>query len=118
MVTLLQNCADGEKNTGQLEREKVEPRPSPHFSSGSGSSFGEQVGPEPAGPELVGSDTLSTSNVEVGEVCFISTFIFHTDDSGHAVTIIPYSTSFREKTLFWQIIIGAGLSEVLDIEMF
>ncbi|KFK34196.1 hypothetical protein AALP_AA5G113900 [Arabis alpina] len=55
---------DSEKDTGQLEREKVEPRPAPHLSSSSGSSFGEPVGPEPAGPELVGSDTSSTSNVE------------------------------------------------------
>ncbi|VVB09626.1 unnamed protein product [Arabis nemorensis] len=55
---------DSEKDTGQLEREKVEPRPAPHFSSGSGSSFGEPVGPEPAGPESVGSDTSSTSNIE------------------------------------------------------
>jgi len=72
---LLQNCADGEKDTGQLEREKVEPRAPPHFSSGSSSSFGEPVGPEPVSPELVDSDTLNTSNVEVGGVCFIFTFL-------------------------------------------
>ncbi|XP_018441275.1 U-box domain-containing protein 32 isoform X2 [Raphanus sativus] len=48
---------DGEKDTSQLEKDKVEPRPAP--SSGSGSSFGE-----PVGPELVGSDTLTTSYVE------------------------------------------------------
>lgn len=64
-VTLLQNFADGEKDTGQLGREKVEPRPTPHVSSGSSSSFGEPVGPEPVSPELVDSDTLTTSNVEV-----------------------------------------------------
>ncbi|KAJ0228665.1 Serine-threonine/tyrosine-protein kinase [Hirschfeldia incana] len=55
---------DGEKETGQLEREKVEPRTSTHLSSGSSSSCGEQVGPEPAGPEVVGSDTRTPSNVE------------------------------------------------------
>ncbi|KAF3512391.1 hypothetical protein F2Q69_00005439 [Brassica cretica] len=55
---------DGEKDTGQLEREKVEPRPTTHLSSGSSSSFGEQVGPEPASPEVVGSDTRTPSNVE------------------------------------------------------
>ncbi|CAH2064762.1 unnamed protein product [Thlaspi arvense] len=55
---------DGEKDTSQLEREKVEPRPTPDSSSSSGSSFGEPVGPEPAGPELVSSNTLTTSNVE------------------------------------------------------
>ncbi|KAF8091745.1 hypothetical protein N665_0436s0008 [Sinapis alba] len=60
--TLLEQ--DGEKDTGQLEREKVEPRATTHLSSGSSSSFGEQVGPEPASPELVGSDTLNSSNVE------------------------------------------------------
>ncbi|XP_024013531.1 U-box domain-containing protein 32 isoform X2 [Eutrema salsugineum] len=54
---------DGEKDSGQLEREKVEPQPIPS-SSGSGSSFGEPVGPEPIGPELAGSDTITTSNVE------------------------------------------------------
>ncbi|RID58324.1 hypothetical protein BRARA_F01630 [Brassica rapa] len=55
---------DGEKDTGQLEREKVEPSPTTHSSSGSGSSFGEPVGPEPASPDLVGSDTLTPSNVQ------------------------------------------------------
>ncbi|KAG2326847.1 hypothetical protein Bca4012_035752 [Brassica carinata] len=55
---------DGEKDTGQLEREKVEPRATTHLSSGSSSSSGEKVGPEPASPELVGSDTLTSSNVE------------------------------------------------------
>ncbi|CAH8267949.1 unnamed protein product [Arabidopsis lyrata] len=58
---------DGEKDTGQLEREKVEPRATPHFSSGSSSSFGEPVGPEPISPELVDSDTLTTSNVKEKE---------------------------------------------------
>ena len=81
MVTSLQNCADGEKDTGQLEREKVEPRPTTHLSSGSSSSFGEQVGPEPASPEVVGSDTRTPSNVEVRRVHFILKFIFHTDDT-------------------------------------
>uniref|UniRef100_A0A1J3JZ13 RING-type E3 ubiquitin transferase n=1 Tax=Noccaea caerulescens TaxID=107243 RepID=A0A1J3JZ13_NOCCA len=61
---------DGEKDTGQLEREKVEPRATSNVSSGSGSSFGEPVGPEPpagpdpSGPELACSDTLTTSNTE------------------------------------------------------
>ncbi|KAJ4897515.1 U-box domain-containing protein 32 [Raphanus sativus] len=55
---------DGEKDTNQLEREKVEPRRTTHLSSGSSSSFGEQVGPEPASPEVVGSDTRTPSNVE------------------------------------------------------
>ncbi|XP_010426410.1 PREDICTED: U-box domain-containing protein 32-like [Camelina sativa] len=58
---------DGDKDTGQLEREKVEPRPLPHFSSGSSSSIGEPVGPEPVSPELADTDTLSTSNVEEKE---------------------------------------------------
>ena len=81
MVTLLQNCADGEKDTGLLERGKVEPRPTTHLSSGSSYSFGEQVGPEPASPEVVGSDTRTPSNVEVRRVRFILKFIFHTDDT-------------------------------------
>ena len=67
VVTLVRNCADGEKDTGQLEREKVEPSPTAHSSSGSGSSFGEPVGPEPASPDLVGSDTLTPSNLQVLE---------------------------------------------------
>ncbi|XP_013603669.1 PREDICTED: U-box domain-containing protein 32 isoform X1 [Brassica oleracea var. oleracea] len=50
---------DGEKETGQLEREKVDPSPTTHSSSGSGSSFGE-----PASPDLVGSDKLTPSNVQ------------------------------------------------------
>ncbi|XP_023639222.1 U-box domain-containing protein 32 isoform X2 [Capsella rubella] len=58
---------DGDKDTGQLERGRVEPRPPPHFSSGSSSSFGDPVGPEPVSPELVDSDTLTTSNVEEKE---------------------------------------------------
>ena len=62
VVTLVQNCADGEKETGQLEREKVDPSPTTHSSSGSGSSFGE-----PASPDLVGSDKLTPSNVQVLE---------------------------------------------------
>ncbi|CAN8254857.1 unnamed protein product [Cochlearia groenlandica] len=57
--TLLEQ--DGEKDSGRLDREKVEPRPTPHYSSGSGSSFGEPIGPEPAVPEVVSSNT---SNVE------------------------------------------------------
>nr|VDC96029.1 unnamed protein product [Brassica oleracea] len=64
LLGFCKNCADGEKDTGQLEREKVEPRPTTHLSSGSSSSFGEQVGPEPASPEVVGSDTRTPSNVE------------------------------------------------------
>lgn len=111
MVTLLQNCADGEKDTNQLEREKVEPRRTTHLSSGSSSSFGEQVGPEPASPEVVGSDTRTPSNVEVRRVHFILKLIFH-DNTGHAVTVNPLSNCIlsREKTLFWLIITEVDFS--------
>ncbi|CDY37899.1 BnaA06g19180D [Brassica napus] len=64
LLGFCKNCADGEKDTSLLERGKVEPRPTTHLSSGSSYSFGEQVGPEPASPEVVGSDTRTPSNVE------------------------------------------------------